>query len=413
MAVKHVPIRREPPESVPERPLRVALVYRDFSLAGSIERHSVILARALVGLGAEVHCYCNVAASNADMPGVVLHDVRPLVRSRSRLGYAVECLSFAVRATRAIRRDQPHYDLVHVNGTAGWRYDVVTVHGVSKALRRRWPTQGGASYRAARLRAALAPVVRPKGAVVSAIERLQFRRVGGRRVIAVTDEVRRDLEDVHGIPSAAISVVPLPLTFAPSAVRPAGVRAMFDIPAEAPILVFVGHSFERKALADLVGALAGLDPAAHVVVVGNGKRAVYEARAEKLGVAHRLHFVGGDDSPERYLAEADVFVLPTRQEPWGMTIIEAMALGVPVVTTSVAGAAAEVERADAGIVLDDAAPEALRAALSGLLRDPERRREMGARGRKASERFTAQAFARAFLDACAPILDPRRGGKVR
>ena len=67
--------------------MRVALVSRNFGLSGSAERNIVLLARELVALGVQVHCYCNPATRTAAIPGVSFRDVRPALVSRSRLGY--------------------------------------------------------------------------------------------------------------------------------------------------------------------------------------------------------------------------------------------------------------------------------------------------------------------------------------
>lgn len=386
--------------------MRIACVYRDFNMDGSLQRHSVVLARELAAMGHDVHCYGNAGTATADLGDAVLHDVRPLVASRGRVGYAVECLSFATAATRAVRNDRSDYDLVHVSGTAGWELDAVTVHAVVKAEQERWVHEQGDGVRWAGARATAAPLMRPQISVARAIESLQLRPGRYRKVLAVTQQVRDDLERVHAVPRSAIEVVPYPITFEPASsraddeLRHGELRQRLGLPREAPVLLFLGHDFQRKGLWEAIRALPGLRPPAHLVVVGSGARAPFAELARELGVDARVHFVGGSDHPEQYLTGADVFVLPTHQEPWGITLIEAMAAGVPVVTTRVAGAADEVERAGAGIVLDDGSPAAVGDAVAHLLNDVDLRRRMGERGRARSGRFSPRAFAESFLEAC-------------
>jgi glycosyltransferase involved in cell wall biosynthesis len=124
-----------------------------------------------------------------------------------------------------------------------------------------------------------------------------------------------------------------------------------------------------------------------------------------------VHFAGGTPNPESFYAEADLLALPTRLEPWGIPLIEAMAAGIPAVTTAVAGAAHVVADARAGIVVEDESPDALRDAIHILAADPEQRRLMGDRGRAAAVRFSANAHATAVLDTYRKALadaDPRR-----
>jgi UDP-glucose:(heptosyl)LPS alpha-1,3-glucosyltransferase len=370
------------------RPLRVALVYRNFGFGGSLERDVVLLARGLVRREIEVHCYCNPETRTAELEGVEFHDVRPVARSRARLGQPIETLSFAAAATRALRRDRARYDILDVTGVSAWEADVVTVHGVTKALQHRWPDDAGRDFRAARARATISPVLRPQIGVARAIERIQFRSHGFRRAIAVTEQVRRDLIHVHSVPEERIDVVHPPVDLERfSGTDGRAVRAELGLEPADEILLFVGHDFRRKGLADAITALAGLPEDVHLLVVGDGERGPFEAQADGAGLSERVHFAGGTEEPERYFEAADIFVLPTLQDPWGITLVEAMAAGLPIVTTTVAGASAAVKEAGAGIVLPERSPSELRAALAALLGEPARRRELGERGRAAGGRF--------------------------
>lgn len=373
--------------------MRAAFVYRNFNMSGSLERDAVLAARALAARGVELHCYCNPASSDAEVPGAVFHDIRPLVQSRSRVGYPTETATFAFHATRALRRDRKHYDVIDVRGPAAWEHDVVTVHGVTKAQQRRWLDGVGPSYRAARLRAFSAPVLRPRVGVARSIERLQFRDGRYLRVVAVTESVARDLVAVHGIAPDRIEVVHLPIdlsAFGKAHTNTA--RSALGIDPAAPLLLFVGSDFERKGLAEAVEALIRA-PAAHLLVVGGGTPDPFLRLARRLGVHARVHFVGRTSEPERYFLAADVFVLPTKEEPWGLTLIEAMAAGIPAVASDAAGAASIVREARAGIIVPAGDRHAFQTAILRLLDDPELRRELGDRGRVAARQFGPEAHA--------------------
>jgi glycosyltransferase involved in cell wall biosynthesis len=396
--------------------VRVALVHPHFRRSSSLERDTVLLAAGLVSAGAEVHVYCDPATRTADEPGVSFHDVRPIRMgsspASSRLGHPLERASFAHAATQALRRDRRLYDVVDVRQTGAWEHDVVTVHGVVAAMQRRWPVETGRSYRAAGLRATAAPVLRPQIAVDRTIQARQLRPGRFRRVIAVTEGVRDDLASVHRVPTALVDIVPPPVDLDRiRRARPSGVRRSLGIATDAPLVLFVGHGFQRKGLDRLVEAVAGI-PEAQVVVVGGGDPASV-MRAAGPDLPRRIHFVGAVDDPERYYAEADLLALPTRSDPWGIPLIEAMAAGVPVVTTRFAGAADVLADAGAGIVLPDESPGELRAALLALIGDPARRRALGAHGPAAAERFGPEAHAAAVLDTYRRALDdadPRRDG---
>jgi glycosyltransferase involved in cell wall biosynthesis len=377
--------------------MRVAFVYRNLNRSGSLERDSVFLLEGLATRGIELHCYCDPGTS-VDVDGVVRHDVSPLTRSRSRLGFPVLRASFAARATRTLRAERSHYDLVHVLGVSAWEHDVVHVPAVMAAEQARWPQKAGHGYRAARARAKLAPLLRPEVGAVRAIERLQFRPGHYLRATTVTAEVRDDLIRVHGVPPERVDVVPPAVDVARFAGGKDGsLRSELAIEPDRNVILFIGHAFERKGLGDAVAALAQSGTGAHLVVVGGGDPEVYRREAEALGVGGRVHFAGAVDSPEDYYAAADLLVLPTRSDPWGIPVIEAMAAGVPVVTTEAAGSASVAADAGAGVVVPPRSPERLARAIGELLGDPGRMREMGERGRVEAGRFDIASVVDATL----------------
>ena len=204
----------------------------------------VFLARGLLARGHDVHCYCNPETSHAELPGAIFHHVRPTVVSQSRIGLPLECGSFALAATRALRRDRPAYDVVDVCGTAAWEHDVVTVHGVTSALLANWWDNVGHDRRMRKLRRRAAPVLRPHIALTQTIEKLQFRPGAFKRVIVPTEQIKRDVVEVHGVAPELIDVNPNPVdidVFASA--RRNHLRPQLGIPDDACLLLFVGDDF--------------------------------------------------------------------------------------------------------------------------------------------------------------------------
>jgi UDP-glucose:(heptosyl)LPS alpha-1,3-glucosyltransferase len=369
----------------------------------------VLLARSLVDLGVDVHVYCDRDSRTVDVPGVTVHDV-PVGReyAEGRFSHPLYVLSFTARATRAVRRDRALYDVVHVSGGSAWEHDVVTVHSVTKAEQQRWPERGGRTYRAARVRAFLSPLLWPRIGLLRWIQRRQLRPTSYARLIVPTGEVQDDLERLYAVPPGLIEIIPYPITVEPYGERGHdGLRKSLGLPPDCYVLLFIGHAFQRKGLLEVLEALDGLEADAHLVVVGSGGSASFVETAERLGVAQRVHFVGATTAPGQFFAEADLLLHPSREDVWGIAVPEAMAFGVPVVATSVTGSASEVRSADAGVVLEDASPLRLRQTISELLHDPERRRAMGERGRAASARFRSDAIAERTLEVYRDVLRER------
>jgi len=168
-----------------------------------------------------------------------------------------------------------------------------------------------------------------------------------------------------------------------------GLRERLGIPADATVAAFVAtldlaHHFKRVDVA--IDALAKLgDPSVHLVVAGGGELLEgFRDRARGAGVAERVHFLGAVPHPElpAVLRAADLFLLTTEPpESFGIVLIEAMATGLPAIATDYPGVRAVVEDDDTGLLVGQGDPDAVAAALAELAGDPERRVEMGRRGR--------------------------------
>ena len=154
-------------------------------------------------------------------------------------------------------------------------------------------------------------------------------------------------------------------------------RARFGLPQDARVLVSVGGLVERKGMHRVIDCLPALlerHPDLHYLIVGGASpegdmRAALEARAVQLGLAGRVHFLGALPVEELKwpLSAADVFVLATRNEGWANVFLEAMACGLPVVTTDVGGNAEVVCRAELGSIVPFGDAAALERALGDAL----------------------------------------------
>jgi UDP-glucose:(heptosyl)LPS alpha-1,3-glucosyltransferase len=131
-------------------------------------------------------------------------------------------------------------------------------------------------------------------------------------------------------------------------------RRRLGIPEEAWVVLFVANEWERKGLMPLLEAVALLrDRRVHVVAAGRLPAAMVLGRSQKLGIADRVHVVGPSGGVNRWFGMADVFALPTVYEAWGMVIIEALASGLPVLTSRCSGASVAVQEALNGVLLEN------------------------------------------------------------
>jgi L-malate glycosyltransferase len=176
--------------------------------------------------------------------------------------------------------------------------------------------------------------------------------------------------------------------FAPRPPSPS-LRAALAVPPSAPVAVSVGRHVPEKGYRHLVDAAALVErtkPGVHWSLVGDGElRSGLEAQARRLGLASGVHFPGSRDDVADVLALADVFVLPSESEGFGRVLVEAMAMGRPVVATTVGGIPDVVVDGATGLLVAPADPAALADAVRALLDDPARATALGAAGRARAE----------------------------
>lgn len=188
-----------------------------------------------------------------------------------------------------------------------------------------------------------------------------------------------------------------------------------------PLLVFVGRLVDEKGVEDLIRAVALLAaslPDVRALVVGEGQdRAALEALAGELGIAQRFSFVGWIEPSvmASYLSAGDIFVGPSRRardgwiEAQGLTFIEAMLQGIPVVATRSGGIVDAVQHEQTGLLVDERAPEQIAAAVQRLQRDFALSNALAARARDlALSRFSRQSSARRFSELFQSVVHQAR-----
>jgi UDP-glucose:(heptosyl)LPS alpha-1,3-glucosyltransferase len=167
--------------------------------------------------------------------------------------------------------------------------------------------------------------------------------------------------------------------FDPAARTGAGidVRRRFGIAADALVGLMIAQDFARKGLREAILAASQIrDPRLVLLVVGKEDPARYRALASENGIADRVIFAGPTPDPFAFYQAADFFVLPTRHDPCSLVVLEALAMGVPVISTVFNGACEIMQSGTQGFVLDDPADvNALAASMEAML-DAERRRSM-------------------------------------
>jgi len=174
------------------------------------------------------------------------------------------------------------------------------------------------------------------------------------------------------------------------------------------VVVGLGRLVPIKGFDLLVRALPSLVagiPSARVLLVGDGaERAHLDAIAGSLGVTERLRLTGGTADVTTYLAAADIVAVPSRNEGMGRVIVEAMALGLPVVATAVGGIPDVVADGECGRLVEPENVDALATALTELGRDPGLRRKLGEVAAERAEAFSTAVASEKLLAVYAALV---------
>lgn len=190
------------------------------------------------------------------------------------------------------------------------------------------------------------------------LERTMFASPRLQAVIVNSEMVVDDLARHYDFPRARIRLVPNGIdlqrfSLEVRAQHRATTRKQLGIALRAPLALFVGSGYERKGLARAIQASARAGDDIHLVVIGRDRRpAAFQALAKRAGLGERFHLVGPMADPVPYYAAADALILPTIYDPFPSTVIEALACGLPVVTTTGCGARDIVRRLDPALAVD-------------------------------------------------------------
>ena len=216
---------------------------------------------------------------------------------------------------------------------------------------------------------------------VLALERRQFQAGHYKRILAVSEEVKRELLDVYAVPEDKVTVIyngvdekRFHLSLRDKCREL--IRKQWHIPLDAPTVLFVGSGFRRKGLDRLLKAWSSPQMKdTYLVVVGeDAQRGRYQALAEDR-THGKVVFVGRRDDVESYYGAADLLALPAVQEAFGNVVLEALAAGLPVVVSRTVGASEILKGGLAeGIIPHPEDPKEMAATLLAMLergRDPD------------------------------------------
>jgi len=328
--------------------MKVAIAFPGCHRRAGVERVMLECTNFLASRGHETHAFAIDwdSDSGAIDPRVVKHPV-----AISSHNYLTRLVGFIRQTRREIYSLSPPPDVRAGFGIESPPYSVVWMQSVHRAWLEISARQRSFSGR-------LKQKVNPAHAVILALEKRRFVTRSYTKVVALSPLVKADIIRFYAVPDQDIVVIPngfSPTEFSlekrlKSRDR---VREQFGFQDTDRVIIFVANELERKGFYPLLRAIYELnDPRIHLLAVGRLNPAAYAVEIERMSMSQRLHWTGPSGNVSEFYAAADLFVLPTQYEAWGLVIIEAMACGLPVVTSRLAGASTAIMENQTGMLLD-------------------------------------------------------------
>jgi UDP-glucose:(heptosyl)LPS alpha-1,3-glucosyltransferase len=235
------------------------------------------------------------------------------------------------------------------------------------------------------------------------VEEYPIRKGQYSRIVAISDMVKGHMMEHYGLEDDKIDVVFNGVDterFVPDG----------EMSGDRLKVLFSAGNFRLKGLLPLlltVGEIAKERRDLQVVVMGRGRRERYEDAIERLGIQNMVTFLGETPTPEMVYRDAGVLAHPTYYDACSLTTMEAMASGLPTITTRWNGASALIEAGE-GYVIDE--PENIQALAGAIqpLFDTELRREMGRKARRKLEGYTIARNVDQMEDIFREVCDGKR-----
>ena len=355
--------------------MKIAFVVHDFSRGVGHGRYTVELAKRF-SRDHDVHVFANTIDDD-DAGSLNVHRV-PAVRANA----LTTVLSFPLPATLRVGTG---WDIVHAQGITSARFNVVTAHICNAG----WARAQRASSVARTWRQ------RTFERVVTALERSMYRHSRGAEVIAISNQLKVELAEFYGRRDRVSVIhhgVDTALFRPPPPNARAELRGGFALPSGGVVALFVGDLRKGGAIAlDVLSRVEGV----HLAMVSRSDPSPYAAHARSLAIHDRVSFHPPVRDIQRYYAAADFFLFPSPYDAFGMVVSEAMACGLPVITSRQAGASELIRHGYDGFVVDnadDAGSFAIHA--SALAGSPVLRAAMGRCARETVEHHSWDDVAR-------------------
>ncbi|MEW6095245.1 MAG: glycosyltransferase family 4 protein [bacterium] len=380
--------------------MKIAIIARIYSKKGGISRYAAELAEGL-SKEHEVHVFANSWQDASDK--IIFHKV-PMIkgnfflkRKKAGLATILQVYSFALMLNWS-KIDTNSFDVVHTQGDSFCPFDIFTAHSCHKVAVKvaRQSTSGLYNF-------LKNTRINPLNLIVLWIEKFTLKKGRYKKIISVSEGVKREIIENYNLP--AEDIVAIPNGVALEEFNPKNkniwreeIRNKYNIKNDDILLLFTGYEFKRKGLKYIIEALPLIDnKEVKILVVGRDDEKPFYNIAKQLGVEKRVVFVGYSTEVNRYYAASDIFVFPTLYEAFSLATIEAVASGLPILTTKVNGTEELVQDGYNGFFIKRDAKD-IAEKVNLLIKNPLLITQLGENARKTAEKYSWQKIVKRTLE---------------
>ncbi len=358
--------------------MKIAIIRKKYIFHGGSESFSNSFIKALSEEGHEVHIYAIKWEILENLKNIYFHRI-PCISFNSFL----RDLTFAISSLFLLKRERAYYDIIQ-------SHDKTLFQDIYRAgdgchiewLKQRWKIKG--------ILGKLSILLNPYHWLILILERKIFNGHRFKKIIAISEFVKKNILDNYNVDEKDIEVIYNAVDL--QRFNPANkniyrkeIRNKYSIPEDKFVILFVGSGFERKGLNYLLRALDLVTDPLTLLIVGKGLK----IQSKDFNNKHQILFCGAQREIFKYYAASDIFVFPALYEPFGNVHLEALASGLPVITTKLTGAAEVIKNDIHGYVIPTPEEYSLIAEkINFFVRNPEKREMMSLNARKLAEDFS-------------------------
>ena len=380
--------------------MKIALmVFQYIREKGGVESYVFNLSRLLLNHGHEVHVFAHRFRHEQDKK-LIFHYV-PAITFWSPLKY----WTFAINAPKIVKKTGIQFDIVHgftqtlfqdiyrVGGGCHWEYMIHTYPLMQSIFGK------------------IIMCLNPSHFSLLLLERIIFKGKSYKQITCNSEQCKREIVKHYKLPANDIEIIyngiDINVFTAQNRLKCRDVtRTRYAVKEDEVLLLFVGSGFKRKGIRHVIEALSLINRCKNVklFVAGKGQIQKYKILAKEKGIFDKIIFAGLCKNIHEIYAAGDVFVFPSEYDAFGNACLEAMASGLPVITSKTSGVSEIITQGVDGFIINHPIDAKEIANYITVLLEKEKREQIGAAARIKSERFSLEVNVTKTLDIYRKVL---------